>query len=279
MRPISYLIEECLSQNKFKENTPISEIKEKIVDFFDPILNNALSLQKNFFRDDVANMRIVKGSLKFEEIKSNQSNKKFRGFKAIFKTIKNPEKEIKKDIHPNFQLVLTGYTGDEVHTYELDFNYNKESILNSNEVIGEFSWYGQFNYVQRIILGYDSGLFFNLPIILTSFPTLEKQVALSQQIRGLQAKIQFSVMPLQDGIDLVKLLIETTSALQKFTQGTFLKDGSHGVGGAVDIAVITEKRGFKWIAKKKIKLDGKEIDIEEDDKTENTTQSCLKKLF
>jgi len=35
-----------------------------------------------------------------------------------------------------------------------------------------------------------------------------------------------------------------------------------GVGGPVDVAAITSDQGFVWVSKKKLKIEGKEIDLD-----------------
>ena len=60
-------------------------------------------------------------------------------------------------------------------------------------------------------------------------------------------------MTLQDGIDFSKLIINTTSAIQRFSDGVVGDPGDvPGVGGPVDIAIITKDDGFKWIRRKEL---------------------------
>jgi hypothetical protein len=35
-----------------------------------------------------------------------------------------------------------------------------------------------------------------------------------------------------------------------------------GVGGPVDVAAIAADQGFVWVSKKKLKIEGKEIDLD-----------------
>jgi hypothetical protein len=35
-----------------------------------------------------------------------------------------------------------------------------------------------------------------------------------------------------------------------------------GVGGPVDVAIITADQGFAWVSRKKLKIEGKEIDLD-----------------
>jgi hypothetical protein len=56
----------------------------------------------------------------------------------------------------------------------------------------------------------------------------------------------FSVFSMQDAIDYAQFLIRTTSDFQRFS-GSLPR-----VGGDIDIALITQHRGFKWIAQKEL---------------------------
>jgi hypothetical protein len=56
----------------------------------------------------------------------------------------------------------------------------------------------------------------------------------------------FGVFSLQDAIDYAKFLIRTTADYQRFSGQMPV------VGGDVDIALVTPRRGFKWIAQKEL---------------------------
>jgi len=70
-------------------------------------------------------------------------------------------------------------------------------------------------------------------------------------------------MSLQDAIDFCVLMIQTTSAIQRFSDGIAADPGDMpGVGGAVDVVVITPDKGFVWINKKKLKAGDNEVDLD-----------------
>ena len=70
-------------------------------------------------------------------------------------------------------------------------------------------------------------------------------------------------MTLQDGIDFCTLMIQTTSAMQRFSDGINADPGDMpGVGGPIDVAVITPDSGFMWINKKKLKFGENEVEID-----------------
>ena len=53
------------------------------------------------------------------------------------------------------------------------------------------------------------------------------------------------------------------SAIQRFSDGIVANPGDMpGVGGPVDVAVITADQGLTWVNRKKLKIEGKEIDLD-----------------
>jgi hypothetical protein len=53
-------------------------------------------------------------------------------------------------------------------------------------------------------------------------------------------------MPLQDCVDVAIFFIRTTISAQKLTVGL------RGVGGPIDVAIITQKDGLQFVQQKKI---------------------------
>lgn len=103
---------------------------------------------------------------------------------------------------------------------------------------------GQNELTGRLISGYDPRVIeiakkeLNAPAVrLDAF-----QKALGQ----LQLAIPFQVLPLQDCIDLAVFLIRTTTTAQN------LSIGIRGVGGAIDVAVITKRDGLSIIQQKEL---------------------------
>ncbi len=82
-------------------------------------------------------------------------------------------------------------------------------------------------------------------------------------MRNLEYVIQWGTMTLQDAIDFCTLMIQTTSAIQRFSDGIAADPGDMpGVGGPVDVAVITPDKGFVWVNKKKLNVGEAEIDLD-----------------
>lgn len=112
---------------------------------------------------------------------------------------------------------------------------------------GQFGlvWGGQREYADRLIHGFDG----RLPEILKQYLNLDdkKRDELGQHMmKQLQTPVPFAFLPLQDSVDLSIFLIRTTIVMQHWLVGV------RGVGGAIDVAVITRTDGFTDIQKKKI---------------------------
>jgi hypothetical protein len=112
---------------------------------------------------------------------------------------------------------------------------------------GEFGlvWGGQREYADRLVQGFDS----RVPQLAKDFLGLDdaKRDGLLGHLKNeLQAPVPFAFLPLQDCVDLAIFLIRTTITMQHWIVGV------RGVGGAIDVAVITEPEGFAEIQRKKI---------------------------
>lgn len=84
-----------------------------------------------------------------------------------------------------------------------------------------------------------------------------------KQLRSLEYVIQWGTMTLQDGIDFSVLAIGTTTAIQRFSDGVMGDPGDiPGVGGPIDVAVITPEKGFVWVSKKNLKAGDREVNLE-----------------
>lgn len=112
---------------------------------------------------------------------------------------------------------------------------------------GDFGpvWGGQREYADRLLQGFDG----NLPGLAKDFLKLDdtKRDELLQYLKShLQAPVPWAFLPLQDCVDLAIFLIRTTIVMQHWIVGV------RGVGGAIDVAVITQANGFAEIQAKKI---------------------------
>lgn len=104
---------------------------------------------------------------------------------------------------------------------------------------------GQTEIVQRILNGYDQA----------ALGTVQQALSLSDEqagrLRGALAQqaltIPYQFLPLQDCVDLVLFLIQSTATLHRWLVGI------RGVGGAIDVATITRTEGFRSVQSKTIR--------------------------
>ena len=120
-------------------------------------------------------------------------------------------------------------------------------------------WSGQSDVISRIIKGYDPSIA-SLNFVNEAMSKPGNDVL--KQLDHLEYIINWSTINIQDAIDFCVLMTKTTENIQRFSDGTILSPGGiAGVGGEVDIAVITPDKGFMWLKKKNLKADGAELSI------------------
>ncbi len=107
------------------------------------------------------------------------------------------------------------------------------------------AWGGQREFTDRLLNGFDPQLPNLLQTALNLTP--EQMSKLEGEVRSkLILAIPYQFLPLQDCVDLSIFLIRTTITLQKWLVGV------RGVGGFIDVAVITKTEPFSPIQQKKI---------------------------
>lgn len=182
-------------------------------------------------------------------------------------TCKSPDGIVRNGIAgvDQLQFILAGYNPDNTYSvYSINIPGDKPIELrdskDKNKQYGA-SWIGQTDVITRIVLGYD-GRIGNVPFVQKASSKIGQQ-EVQQQLGGLEYAIQWGTMTLQDAIDFCKLSIETTTAIQRFSDGILANPGDiPGVGGPVDMAIITPKKGFIWINKKNLTLDDNKISLD-----------------
>ena len=123
-------------------------------------------------------------------------------------------------------------------------------------------WVGQTDVLTRIIKGYapEAG---NLDFVKKAL-TQDKPATINE-LNKMEYVINWGTITLQDAIDFCVLMTRTTENIQRFSDGTFLSPGGiTGVGGEVDIAIITPEKGFAWLKKKKLNYEEAELPIEQE---------------
>ncbi len=162
------------------------------------------------------------------------------------------------------QFIIAGYNHDGSHQVAMVYVPGEVELKRDSSVKGQeygASWIGQIDVISRIVLGFD-GRIGNLPVLQKVASEIGAQ-ELQKQLGSLEYVIQWGTMTLQDGIDFSALAIGTTTAIQRFSDGVTGDPGDiPGVGGPVDVAVITPEKGFTWIAKKNLRVGSKEVDME-----------------
>lgn len=148
---------------------------------------------------------------------------------------------------PMFFLV-GGYDQDQAYGSMFQFSIpNQTEPQPRNQGPDNFgmAWGGQLEVASRLISGYDPGL---SSILAPALGMEEQQVqaALSQIGPNLQYRIPFQVLPLQDCIDLATFLLRTTMTAQALSLTV------RGVGGPIEVAIITRVKGLEYIQQKQL---------------------------
>lgn len=124
---------------------------------------------------------------------------------------------------------------------------NKDDIEGKGPNFG-MTWGGQLNIASRLIHGFDP----MLPAILRQELDLDDEgwARLSAVLASqLEFRIPYQVLPLQDCVNLATMMIRTTVEAQS------LSIGIRGVGGLMELAVVTRTEGLQYIQKKSLRID------------------------
>ena len=251
---ISKFIEEFKREPKV-EKLDVKDVAEKLHNLFDKKYNWQEQLEK---LPERIKIDLQRQDCEVLEVKEEQHVVKFR--------FKDPQGDLKDGIVgvDTINLLVAGYNKDGSHEVYICYIPGEiQKKRDSNEKGKEYgaSWIGQTDVVSRIILGYDFRIE-NIKFINETIPKLGQE-EINKQLRNLHYAIQWGTMTLQDAIDFCTLMIQTTSAIQRFSDGVAADPGDMpGVGGPVDVAIITPDKGFVWVNKKKLKVGENEIDLD-----------------
>lgn len=159
-------------------------------------------------------------------------------------------------------IIIAGYNHDGSHqAYMIYIPGPIQEKRNSKKRGMEYgaNWVGQTDTLVRILKGFDLRMFDVVPfakeqILKLGIGEIEKQMG------GLEYAISWGTMALQDAVDFSTLVINTTSAIQRFSDGILANPGDiPGVGGQVDVVVITPEK-FTWVSEKKVKVNSNGLD-------------------
>jgi 20S proteasome alpha/beta subunit len=121
-------------------------------------------------------------------------------------------------------------------------------------------WVGQTDVLTRIVKGYAPEI---EKLGFVKEALLKDKTVVIEQSNKLEYIINWGTITLQDAIDFCVLMTRTTESIQRFSDGTPLAPGGiPGVGGEIDIAVITPEKGFVWLKHKKLKSEGCELSLD-----------------
>lgn len=122
-------------------------------------------------------------------------------------------------------------------------------------------WMGQTDVLMRIVKGYAPEI--NQIDLIKDARSVDS-ANVDAQLNKLEYIINWGTITLQDAVDFCVLMTRTTENIQRFSDGTFMTPGAGitGVGGEIDVAVITPARGFAWLKQKKLKTEGSELALD-----------------
>jgi len=161
-------------------------------------------------------------------------------------------KKITKDYYMEpVSLIVAGYDNDGVGRAYLTEVPDGPTIERTTEIGGPL-WIGQTEVIVRIIKGFGWEIR-NLGFVKDA---ISKGIKVDDDLNKLEYIINWGTMTMQDALDFNVLMTKITENIQRFSDGTIMNPGGiTGVGGYVNVAVITSKEGFRWINKKDLVID------------------------
>jgi len=147
---------------------------------------------------------------------------------------------------PDLGLIVAGYSAGrplaEEWRIEVQAGQCGDPVRVRPDDTCGLTWAGQPEAINRVILGYGTGL----PDALRQLGVPEDQIgpALSHIQTALDVNLVTPPMPIQDAIDLAEFLVYTAVMFSRFSPGAPV------VGGPIEVAAITKHEGFKWIKRK-----------------------------
>ncbi len=172
---------------------------------------------------------------------------------------------------PRLEIVIAGYTDSgKAQCFELNYPNVRKLDSGKYEVYGvlkpSFSPgylgvvpLGQTDVFTRLIKGYDPQLkrFACTKVVTAIVPDSVDSAVSDTTVDTLQLDwdefrydVEYGTMTLQDAIDFAVFIVRATIEAQRFNQKAV-----QGVGGTIDIAVITPD-GFQWIQQKRLHGEG-----------------------
>ena len=156
---------------------------------------------------------------------------------------------------PTMVFVVGGYDEGDSYgkVFVFDIPTNPEPIeQNPGPTNFGMTWGGQLQVASRLIHGFDPAIpgILQEELNLTT-EQLDRVRTLFQQ--RLEFTIPYQVLPLQDCVDLATFMIRTTINAQD------LAISVRGVGGPIDVAVISKTRGLDHIRRKTLTVNDRRL--------------------
>lgn len=254
LKNISKFIEDFKRKNNL-EKLELKQIANELYSFFD---------QKYPWKKELEKIpQQIRADLKAKGLEVIEITPEDKVIKFKFKDKKGGIKSGVAGIN-QLSFILAGYDLNGNHEVYMIYIPGEVQLKRSGKEKGKeygASWAGQIDVVVRVVLGRDPRIS-NLLIIQESLEKYgEKKVF--KQLGGLEYNISWGTMTLQDAVDFCGLMIQITSAIQRFSDGIIADPGDMpGVGGPADVAVITPSKGFVWVKKKNLRVGDEEIDLD-----------------
>lgn len=234
---------------QFKRETEVKDLSVKeIADKLHFLFNKKLKWEEELEKlPDQIKENFRKQGMEIIEINKEQYSLKFK-FKDQAGNIKDGVAGV-----DGLVLFVAGYNVDgshEVYNVYIPGDVLKRRDSNQKNMEYGANWIGQTDVVSRIVKGWDPRIF-NASFVGEAVKQ-KGQPEIEKQLNGLEYAINWGAMTLQDAVDFTILVIQTTSAMQRFSDGIQADPGDMpGVGGPVDVLVITPD-GPKWIRRKEL---------------------------
>jgi len=227
-------------------NLSVKDVADKLHYLFDKKTNWQEQLDR--LPDQIKDKFAVQG-LEVFDIKKERFNIRFK--------LKDKEGKIKDGVGgvDGVILFVAGYNKDgshEVYNVYVPGEIVKRRDSNQRGLEYGANWIGQTDVVSRIVKGWD-GRILNAPFVQEAIKQ-KNQEEIEKELNGLEYSINWGAMPLQDAIDFSVLVIQTTIAIQRFSDGIHADPGDiPGVGGPIDVLVLTPD-GPRWIKQKELQM-------------------------
>lgn len=168
-----------------------------------------------------------------------------------------PFEQIPDKEKPIIGIVVAGFSPDQPLSEAFEIKipiHKKKNDINTLRKQGDFgtNWFGTIDPIRRFVKGFDIKLLNKLIGYFVEKKSVKFSESLEKDIQKILSDseyiIPYDAMPLQEGINHVKFLLEMVINHNKFVIGAPI------CGGPMRIAVITQNDGFKLVTDNQLKL-------------------------